>query len=99
MVDLEIRFQCMCLFVPEPVAADAKAGTVHVLMPTTNGCHDSDCSDGPGVAEHVVRLIHPDLTDPKGVSLAGWKLELGVGHATAEVSLDPHFRPKKKRKA
>ncbi len=89
MADLEISFQCMCLFVPEPLAPDSEEGTMHVLMPRTNCCNGA----GAGVPEHVVKLIHGDIADPKGVPLAGWKLELGGEQRKAKVALDPRFDP------
>lgn len=85
MADLEINFQCMCLFVPEPAVAGGEEGTVHVLMPKTNCCSGA----GANVPEHVVRLIHPDFAGTRGVPLEGWMLELGGGHGSADISLAP----------
>jgi len=96
MANLEIDFQCMCLFVPQPASPQGSSGTMHVLMPITNGCCHAPGADVP---EHVVKLIHGDLQEPRGVSLAGWRLQLGSGRGAADVSLEPRFRPKKKRKA
>lgn len=94
MANLEIDFQCMCLFVPEPRAPRSRLGTVHVLMPTTRCCHGG----GASIEEHIVNLIHEDTPDPKGASLAGWKLELGAGPASANVFLKPRVRPQTRRK-
>jgi hypothetical protein len=79
----------MCLFVPEPLEPGSELGTVHVLMPKTSCCHGA----GAGVPEHVVRLIHDDVARPKGVSLAGWTLELGGARGEAKVALDPQLDP------
>lgn len=89
MADLEITFQCMCLFVPEPLGSDPARGTVHVLMPKTSCCHGA----GAGVPEHVVKLIHPRFAETRGVPLAGWMLELGDESGSAEVSLEPGSSP------
>lgn len=90
MASLEINFRCMCLFVPEPGALQSRLGTVHVLMPITASCCDGK---GTGVEEHVVKLVHDYGSNPKGVSLAGWTLELGNEPGTAEVSLKPRVEP------
>jgi hypothetical protein len=90
MANLEIDFQCMCLFVPQPASPEGELGSMHVLMPKTRGCH------GPatGVPEHLVRIIHDDFENPKGVSMAGWTLELGgAAPGSATVSLDLPPRP------
>jgi hypothetical protein len=92
MASLEINFQCMCLFVPVPRAPRSRRGTVHVLMPTTC-CR----AGGADIEEHVVKLIHDDTADPKGVSLAGHKLELGAEPGSANLSLKPRVRTQEKR--
>ena len=93
MANLEISFQCMCLFVPEPRTKRSKFGAMHVLMPRTAGCHGACC----GVPEHVVRLIHDGLP-LRGVDLAGWRLELGGEQDEATMALESQVDPQTGRK-
>lgn len=52
---LQIRFRCLCFFVPEPAMK-----RMHVLMPDTRTHACSPPGSPPGcVDEHVVRIIYP----------------------------------------
>jgi hypothetical protein len=82
MATLELQFNCMCLFVPEP---DKKL--VHVLMPSTNG-H----AGHPEHEQHVVRMLHKSFKSnenekTKGRALEGWALTLGPEDASADTNL------------
>jgi hypothetical protein len=82
MATLELQFNCLCLFVPDPYNH-----AVHVLMPATNGQagHDDHAAQ-PGHAghagshKHVVRMLHHGFDGDerlKGRSMDGWALTLG----------------------
>jgi hypothetical protein len=84
MATLEIEFNCMCVFVPDPATQ-----SIHVLMPSTE--HPlSGCQHG-GPERHVVRMLHDSFTGtfPKGLSLEGWGLELDGLGGPADTSLQP----------
>lgn len=79
MASLELQFNCLCLFVPDP-----ENRVVHVLMPATNG------HPGHEHHEHVVRMLHKSFPgDEKqlGRGMEGWALTLGPEEATADTSL------------
>jgi len=86
MATLELQFNCLCLFVPDPAAR-----VVHVLMPGTNG------HEGHEHPRHVVRMLHHSFegkTDEKedrlyGRGMEGWALTLGPDNASADTSLLP----------
>ncbi|HEX9938794.1 MAG TPA: hypothetical protein VGB15_16765 [Longimicrobium sp.] len=80
MATLELQFNCLCLFVPEP---DKKV--VHVLMPRSNG-HAGHA----GHEKHVVRMLHKSFKGQEnthGRSLEGWALVLGPENASADTNL------------
>ncbi|HLL84177.1 MAG TPA: hypothetical protein VK420_16050 [Longimicrobium sp.] len=74
MATLEIGFNCMHLFAPQP-----STGTMHVLMPSTkhhvHGRSEGHAGGGT-VPKHVVRILHPSLP-PKGIPMEDWELVLG----------------------
>src|SRR4051794_25532547 len=78
MPRLEIDFNCMCLFVPDPKAGSGK-GLVHVLMPST--------SDADG-CEHVVRMDYVGK-DGKSVQrrFEGWAVTLGGASPSVKLPL------------
>jgi hypothetical protein len=51
-IALQIRFRCLCFFVPDET--DASTKRMHVLMPDTSTHADGCCVD-----KHVVRIIYP----------------------------------------
>ncbi len=74
MATLELQFNCLCLFVPDPVRK-----AVHVLMPATNGQsgHEGHGDDH----KHVVRMLHHSFEEEerrKGRDMEGWALSLGA---------------------
>lgn len=80
MPALEMSIHCLCLIVP-----DRAAGTVHVLMPKTHRHH-----------QHVVRVVDPELGQPKGRSMEGLILRLGpggTGPGSANTDLIPTVTP------
>jgi hypothetical protein len=82
MATLELQFNCLCLFVPDP-----DNQVVHVLMPATNG-HDGH----DGHEQHVVRILHPSVKEVekgKGLDIEGWALTLGPAQGNAETTLTP----------
>jgi hypothetical protein len=83
MAALEISFNCLCVFVPEP-----DKNTVHVLMPATQG-HGGQ----HGSTLHVVRLLHRNLALQGGVALEKWALVLGPDVGTADTTLEPQEPP------
>jgi hypothetical protein len=80
MASLELQFNCLCLFVPDP-----ENRVVHVLMPATHG------HPGHEGHQHVVRMFQKSFTNGneqlKGRDLAGWALTLGPDEASADTSL------------
>lgn len=75
MATLELEFNCLCLFVPDP-----NDEVVHVLMPGTDG-HPDDHDDGHAEhGKHVVRMLHRSFKGDeklRGRPLEGWALTLG----------------------
>lgn len=86
MASLELQFNCLCLFVPDP-----ENRVVHVLMPATNG------EPGHEHHKHVVRMFHKSFKgenakgekeQDKGRDMEGWALTLGPEEASADTSLN-----------
>jgi hypothetical protein len=81
MPKLEIDFNCMCLFVPDPHRGNDR-GTVYVLMPATSHCS--------GHERHIVRMLFKDKAGKEQMrEMEGWELVLGAAAGTARTTLDP----------
>ena len=76
MADLEVTFQCLCLFVPGN-------SVMHVLMPAT-AHHNQHHHEPPH--EHQVRLRNANLCDPR---MEGWVLALGDRRDPADTTFNP----------
>jgi len=91
MATLELEFNCMCVFVPEPSPGGPDGqGSMHVIMPSTRHHHGGGQEHAGEV--HVVRMLHPSFlpAHPKGLSMEGWALTLGEGAPpSASTALDP----------
>jgi len=97
---LEIRFRCLCFFVPEPATK-----RMHVLMPDTSAHACETMGSPPGcIDQHVVRILYPrafgftlddkyqSVQDPSRVrfeelKMEEWSLVLGKGSGGAQLDL------------
>jgi hypothetical protein len=97
---IQIKFRCMCFFVPD--GSDASKTRMHVLMPDTSGHqhhdHDGRQGSGHGVDPHVARLVYPTrdggrLEGGKAdfVDLKEYALVLPPGGAGASLDLPPEL--------